>query len=212
MEGTLPGASRPEAALQAPASSSLFARAGLEGAAPFKAGEGEQREVWVPPALPGSTPKPWVAKVHFSCCLGHRWDMQSQSESRANLWGSKVGGLMDGSCKAAPLSLSSSGVLGEWGRRGGAGVTPSRAQGLPQCPAASSQTHRDQAGLLQHHLLQWSLAGLKAQGEGLGLVSGVAGLGGKGLRLGLGLGGLVVLGIFGWGFFFFAVGFLFKQK
>lgn len=39
-------------------------------------------------------------------------------------------------------------------------------------PAASSQTHRDHAGLLKYHLLQWSLPGSEPKPKGPGVVSG----------------------------------------
>lgn len=93
----------------------------------------------------------WGGVGRFGCLLPCLAALQGHAESVR--WKSHLVLYQGfGSCKAS-LSLPVPGALA-----GGDGITPSLAQGCA-VSSCSPHTHRDHAGLLKHHLLQWSLPG-----------------------------------------------------
>lgn len=109
------------------------------------------------PAVPcwdgsrGLGPPKGAATGHPPCNFGHlqrrRWSRRGQSDAK-------------------PLLLLVLGCLGGFFFFLDAGSCDAPP------PAASSQTHRDHAGLLKYHLLQWSLPGSEPKPKGPGVVSG----------------------------------------
>lgn len=122
-------------------------------------GWGGRAEVWVPPAPLPYPPVPQSPLLPVPAVFGaptrtQRWDMQSQSGGKATsrcTRGFFLGGWILQRFSTVPVHGGSAG--------GGVPGSPRAGHKDAPCPAAASQTHRDHAGLLKYHLLQWSLPG-----------------------------------------------------